>query len=73
MIRLNYVSEPLIHPRDFRVDPTIHSHPHEAHFIWESVDPRDERIMGKFRGYKVGWRRSFLFVGFIIIVLFLYL
>ncbi|XP_022300352.2 neuroglian-like [Crassostrea virginica] len=50
--------EPLIHPRDFRVDPSIHSHPHEAHFIWESVDPRDERIMGKFRGYKLQYWKS---------------
>lgn len=47
------ISDPLIKPRDFRVDPTQGNRPHEAHFIWESIDPLDEMIRGKFRGYKV--------------------
>lgn len=46
-------TDPLMKPRDFRVDSTQGNGPHEAHFIWESIDPLDEMIRGKFRGYKV--------------------
>lgn len=50
--------DPLIKPRDFRVDPTRGNRPHEAHFIWESIDPLDEMIRGKFRGYKLQYWKS---------------
>ncbi|XP_061178933.1 neuroglian-like [Saccostrea echinata] len=50
--------DPLIKPHDFRVDQTKDPQPHEAHFIWESVDPLDDGLRGKFRGYKLQYWKS---------------
>jgi len=40
-------------PKDFRIDPLKSIEAHKAHFIWEAVDTSEEKIKGKFQGYKV--------------------
>ncbi|ESO91343.1 hypothetical protein LOTGIDRAFT_153779 [Lottia gigantea] len=50
--------EPLISPKDFRVDPTYSVEPHIAHFIWEAVDTTEDKIRGHFRGYQLRYWRS---------------
>lgn len=51
-------AEPIVSPKDFRLDPLKPTKAHTAHFIWESVDTTEEKIRGRFRGYKV--RKQFL-------------
>ncbi|XP_033746160.1 neuroglian-like isoform X1 [Pecten maximus] len=59
-IRLGYSGEadPIVSPKDFRLDPTQPIEAHTANFIWESVDTSEEKIRGKFRGYKLRYWKS---------------
>ncbi|XP_052096594.1 neuroglian-like [Mytilus californianus] len=51
-------AEPLLSPKDFRLDPMQPIQPHKAHFIWESVDTSQDKIRGRFRGYKLRYWKS---------------
>lgn len=51
-------AEPILSPKDFRLDLMQQIRPHEAHFIWESVDTSEDKIRGKFRGYKLRYWKS---------------
>lgn len=51
-------AEPILSPKDFRLDLMQQIKPHEAHFIWESVDTSEDKIRGKFRGYKLRYWKS---------------
>ncbi|KAK6175692.1 hypothetical protein SNE40_014093 [Patella caerulea] len=50
--------EPLISPKDFRLDPNYPVEPHTAHFIWEAVDTAEDKIRGSFRGYQLRYWKS---------------
>ncbi|KAJ8301422.1 hypothetical protein KUTeg_020409 [Tegillarca granosa] len=50
--------EPLVVPKDFRVDIKQKIEPHKAHFIWESVDTSEDKIRGNFKGYKLWYWKS---------------
>ena len=51
-----FISEPTVVPKDFRLDPLKPVEPHKAHFIWEAVDTAEQKIRGDFKGYKVTFR-----------------
>ena len=51
-----FISEPTVVPKDFRLDPLKPVEPHKAHFIWEAVDTAEQKIRGDFKGYKVTYR-----------------
>ena len=50
---LSVSTEPLVAPRNFRLDPNKPITNSTADFIWDSVDTSPQQIQGFFRGYKV--------------------
>ncbi|KAL3853695.1 hypothetical protein ACJMK2_017217, partial [Sinanodonta woodiana] len=51
-------AEPLVVPKDFRLDPTKPVDSHKANFIWEAVNTDKELIKGAFKGYKLRYWKS---------------
>ncbi|CAG5120217.1 unnamed protein product, partial [Candidula unifasciata] len=49
----SFESEPKITVSGFRQDQKRPQTPGTAHFVWESIDPNDRQINGKFIGYKI--------------------
>ena len=45
--------EPIVSPKDFRLNPNHPPEAHKAYFIWEAVNTSVKLINGKFCGYKV--------------------
>ncbi|CAG5136247.1 unnamed protein product, partial [Candidula unifasciata] len=53
----SFEAEPLVTVVGFQLDPKRPMTQTTAHFIWEAVDPNDRLIQGKFRGYKILYRK----------------
>ncbi|PVD25360.1 hypothetical protein C0Q70_15860 [Pomacea canaliculata] len=47
-------AEPLVVPKDFRLNPNHPPEAHKAYFIWEAVNTSTDLVQGKFCGYKIG-------------------
>lgn len=50
-----FCPEPLVVPKDFRLNPNHPPEAHKAYFIWEAVNTSTDLVQGKFCGYKVGY------------------
>ncbi|XP_076448650.1 neuroglian-like [Babylonia areolata] len=51
-------SEPIVSPKDFRLNPNHPPESHKAYFIWEAVNTSAQLINGKFCGYKLRYWKS---------------
>ncbi|XP_025107888.1 neuroglian-like [Pomacea canaliculata] len=51
-------AEPLVVPKDFRLNPNHPPEAHKAYFIWEAVNTSTDLVQGKFCGYKLRYWKS---------------
>ena len=48
-----FISEPVVVPKDFRLDRSRPLTSNTVHFIWEAVETSVDKIRGQFQGYRV--------------------
>ncbi|CAG5126382.1 unnamed protein product, partial [Candidula unifasciata] len=51
-------SEPLITPTNFSLNPSYAIEPHTVHLVWDSIDPSNHLLCGKFKGFKLLYWKS---------------